>query len=178
MGLSLEIVWFRILDVAIKSSTYTFGHLLGLYLACLGLGSVAGAICVRRASCPDRLYFWGQWGACMSAAVAIALIGRLPTQTGPLVDLHRYWGAGWALRIGELVAMVKRDSQWPFDPSVALALRIYGTLPLVFMALPTFLMGFTYAPLQRLVQRELRRVGWRVAVIRPPTSSAASWEVC
>ena len=31
VALSLEILWFRILDVGIKSSPYTFGHVLGVF---------------------------------------------------------------------------------------------------------------------------------------------------
>jgi hypothetical protein len=38
LALSLEIVWFRLLGVMVKSTAFTFGTLLALYLAGLGAG--------------------------------------------------------------------------------------------------------------------------------------------
>ena len=42
VALSLEILWFRILGVLVKSNSFTFGHLLGVYLAGVGLGALIG----------------------------------------------------------------------------------------------------------------------------------------
>ena len=56
VALSLEILWFRLVDVAVKSTAFTFGTVLGTYL----LGSAAGAIrspsscCASARSCPSR----------------------------------------------------------------------------------------------------------------------------
>ena len=47
-ALSLEILWFRIVDVGVKSSAFTFGTVLAIYL----LGSAAGALAARRARRP------------------------------------------------------------------------------------------------------------------------------
>jgi hypothetical protein len=44
VALSLEIVWFRALDVAVKSTAFTFGTLLAVYL----LGFAAGGVPARR----------------------------------------------------------------------------------------------------------------------------------
>ena len=44
IALSLEIVWFRVLDVAVKSTAFTFGTVLAIYL----LGSAAGCFVVER----------------------------------------------------------------------------------------------------------------------------------
>ncbi|MDP7572207.1 MAG: fused MFS/spermidine synthase, partial [Myxococcota bacterium] len=44
VALSLELFWFRLLDVSIKASPYTFGHLLGIYLGFLALGSLVGSL--------------------------------------------------------------------------------------------------------------------------------------
>ena len=40
VALSLEILWFRLVDVAVKSTAFTFGTVLGIYL----LGSAAGCL--------------------------------------------------------------------------------------------------------------------------------------
>ena len=42
IALSLEILWFRVMDVAVKSMAFTFGSVLCFYLLGLGLGSLIG----------------------------------------------------------------------------------------------------------------------------------------
>lgn len=49
-ALALEIVWFRIVDVAVKSTAFTFGTVLAIYLLGLAIGSLAGVAMVRRSS--------------------------------------------------------------------------------------------------------------------------------
>jgi hypothetical protein len=39
ISISLELVWFRLLDVVLQSNAYTFGHFLSFILAAYGLGS-------------------------------------------------------------------------------------------------------------------------------------------
>ncbi len=46
------------------------------------------------------------------------------------------------------------------------AAEIYLALPLVLLALPTFLMGFTFACIQRAVQTDVKQVGFRVGAIQ------------
>jgi spermidine synthase len=52
LALSLEIVWFRLLGVMVKSTAFTFGTLLTIYLLGLGAGSVAGT--ALRLACAVR----------------------------------------------------------------------------------------------------------------------------
>ena len=56
IALSLEIVWFRMLGVALKSNAFTFGHLLTIFLAGVGLGSLAANSRVARRWPPVRLF--------------------------------------------------------------------------------------------------------------------------
>ena len=51
-ALSLEIIWFRLLGVMVKSSAFTFGMLLTVYLAGLGIGSALGSVVLRRVRNP------------------------------------------------------------------------------------------------------------------------------
>src|SRR5688572_32925682 len=43
-ALSLEIIWFRVLGVAMKSSAFTFGTLLTIYLTGLGVGAAVRSL--------------------------------------------------------------------------------------------------------------------------------------
>src|SRR6185436_11665931 len=47
-ALSLEIVWFRIIDVAVKSTAFTFGTVLAVYLLGLAAGTLAGVVMLGR----------------------------------------------------------------------------------------------------------------------------------
>ena len=48
LGLSLEIVWFRLMGVMLKSTAFTFGTLLAVYLTGLGAGAAVATLLVRR----------------------------------------------------------------------------------------------------------------------------------
>ena len=48
LALSLEIVWFRLLGVMVKSSAFTFGTLLAIYLSGIGAGAYVGSFVTRR----------------------------------------------------------------------------------------------------------------------------------
>jgi spermidine synthase len=152
LALSYEILCFRMLDVMIKSSPYTFGHLLGLFLCFVGLGSLVGAALAPRSARPERAFFWSQWGASASAGVALAILCHAPHNAGILRSLHRYWGLPEGL-----------DSA----PGLASqAFSIYLLVPLSMLAPPAILMGASFAYVQRLVQTRFGEVGWRVGVVQ------------
>jgi hypothetical protein len=52
IALGLEIVWFRFFGVLQKSTSFTFGNLLGIYLTGLAIGILAGVPLARRARHP------------------------------------------------------------------------------------------------------------------------------
>jgi len=150
VALSLEILWFRALDVMIKSSPYTFGHLLGLYLVFLGLGSLAGTALVRRARRPDVAFLWGQWAISVSAAVALLVLSWLPEDAGPLRFLYRYWGREVGLQVWEIVDALEHGLGRRGLPALRQVATVYLFLPASLLAVPTFLMGLTFAFLQRV----------------------------
>lgn len=166
IALSLEILWFRILDVTIKSSPYVFGHLLGAFLLFLALGGFAGAVLVVRTRRPDRVFLWGQWCISASAAAAVVALARLPVGDGFLARLYAFWSTDAGLQPGAMAEAIKGYAGGPLPAELRLALDTYVTLPLALMALPTFLMGFTYPYLQTLVQTRWKELGWRVGLIQ------------
>ena len=91
IALSLELLWFRMLDVVIKSNPHTFGHLLGVYLFFLAAGSIVGAVTIQRVRDPDRFFLWGQWGITVVSALAVILLLHLPADGWFLRSLHPFW---------------------------------------------------------------------------------------
>src|SRR5262249_10757891 len=82
-ALSLEMLWFRILEIAVKSMAYTFGTLLAVYLPGSAAGSFAGMVLARRLRHPRSAFLACQ---CLllayAAAVMTALVWLPPTLPG------------------------------------------------------------------------------------------------
>jgi len=166
VALSLELLWFRSLDVMVKSSPYTFGHLLGLYLLFLGLGSLAGLALVDRIRRPEAAFLWGQWAISVTAAIALLVLCVLPVDTGPLRFLYRYWGRESGLQLWEILEAFSRSGAGRGGTLLRQVGIVYGLLPAALLAVPTLLMGVTFAFLQRALQTEKREVGWRVGLVQ------------
>ena len=166
IALSLELLWFRILDVAIKSSPYTFGHLLGVFLLFLALGGLAGAWHVRRSKHHEATFLWGQWAISITAAISVVTLMHLPADTAFLQELLEYWRADHVIEPHELAGAFLQFLGGSFPDLMRLVLKVYVVVPLCLLAVPTFLMGFTYAYIQRAVQTDLEEVGWRVGLIQ------------
>ena len=150
IALSLEVVWFRVLGVMLKSTALTFGHLLAIYLGGLGLGSLAANARRVQAWPARRGFLLSQAAIPIYAALALAaLVGALG-RLDVLRPLWEYLGRYDGLARSEALSQ--------------LSLVIGAAIPLFLMGPPTFLMGFSFGFLQRDVQTDLaglgRRVGW------------------
>ena len=71
LGLSLEIVWFRILGVMLKSTSFTFGTLLGVYLLGLALGGAIGSVLAPMVKRPGLWFAVSQAAAGTYAALSL-----------------------------------------------------------------------------------------------------------
>lgn len=63
-ALSLEMLWFRLLQVLLVANTYTFALLLCFYLSGIALGAELAAFLVNRISRPQKVFFSLQFAAC------------------------------------------------------------------------------------------------------------------
>lgn len=167
IALSLEILWFRVLDVTIKSSPYTFGHLLGGFLFFLAVGSLAGAWAVRRSvGGSEKVFFWGQWGITVSAGLAILAFCRMPSGLWPLSELLPFWQTDGGLLLPDMLRAWAEPSSTGSGELLSLAWKTYGLVPFLLFGVPTFLMGWTFAFIQKTVQIDPDGVGWRVGLIQ------------
>jgi len=153
VALSLEILWFRLVDVAVKSTAFTFGTVLGIYL----LGSAAGCLLavprVARLRQPLATFLLCQCAILALASLSVIALTRLPPGTPVYAWLVEYWGTYRFFRFGHA-------------SELAPVLHLYVVLPLFLFALPTVLMGFAFPVLQRAVHDEVRSSGRKVGALQ------------
>ena len=90
-ALSLEIVWFRLLGVMVKSSAFTFGTLLAIYLAGLGLGAALGSAALRGVRRPAFWFLALQAFVALYAGAAILALTAWEGNTPALSSLLAYF---------------------------------------------------------------------------------------
>ncbi len=153
-ALSLEILWFRLLEVAVKANAFTFGTMLALYLLGSAVGCLLGAPLVARLRRPLRAFLLCQCALLAYAGLAVVLLAFWPLDRFPLQWLAGYWRqpGGFNLAAGAS------------DPA-SLA-RLYLWLPLAMFGPPTVLMGFAFPVLQRAVHDDPRTSGHKVGVLQ------------
>ena len=153
VALSLEILWFRLVDVAVKSTAFTFGTVLGIYL----LGSAAGCLLavsrVSRLRQPLATFLLCQCAILVLAGLSVIALTRLPPGTPVYAWLVEYWGTYRFFRFGHA-------------NELAPVVHLYVVLPLFLFALPTVLMGFAFPVLQRAVHDEVRSSGRKVGALQ------------
>ena len=168
LALSFEIVWFRTLGVMMKSTAFTFGTLLTMYLGGLGLGSIAGNVIARRLARPAVAFLALQAAAGVMATGLIAILVGLADDTRAL---RGYFGSYEPIAAGEsildlraaLAALLRLEVDAAAVP--ANFLRFYVAIPAVLVVPPTFLMGCSFPVLQRVVQTDIGSIGRRVGAL-------------
>jgi spermidine synthase len=152
-ALSLEILWFRVLEVAVKATAFTFGTMLALYLLGSAVGCLAGAPFVARLRRPLHTFLLCQCVLLAYAGVAMLLLVKLPSEGSLLGWYWSYWGGPGGFNLG---------SVW--NPGAFR--RLYLWLPLALYGPPTVLMGFAFPVLQRAVQDDPRTSGRKVGLLQ------------
>ena len=152
VSLSLEIAWFRVLDVAAKGAAFTFGTLLAVYLAGLAAGTFAASSRAARVRNPLAVFLACQAGIVLTTLAGHALFIWLPPDW-PLLSWFTAYGSR---QYG--VQMV------PFEPGAFLA--VYVCLTAFLFGPATFLMGFGFPVLQRATQIDVVGSGQRVGLLQ------------
>ena len=152
-ALSLEILWFRLLDVTTRSTTFTFGTLLAIYLSGSAAGCLVGARRAPWLGRPLRVFLLCQCGLLAYAGLAVLALVALPPTTPLLSWLDGYWRSGATFRFG---------SAW--DPGRVVGL--YVVLPIALFGPSTVLMGLSFPALQRAVQDDPLTCGRKVGLLQ------------
>ena len=170
IALSLEIVWFRLLAVVLKSNSFTFATLLALFLTGVGVGSLAGHRLAARAARPARVFLLLQGAIPAYAALALAAFLYLAPRWGALRPVWEYMAGYESLEIDAAIRSAQRffSEMGGVAPQARrltfLLAVLYVALPAALVGPPTLLMGLSFAFLQRAIQTDLaglgRRVGW------------------
>lgn len=155
IALGLELVWFRLLGVILKSTAFTFPLLLGFYLLGVGGGSLLARPLAARCARPTRWFLLAQAGVGLYAGLSVGLLiwalGELPLLEPARDYLAQYDPVDFSFNFLDLT------------PHQA-ALYVGG--PALLILPPTLLMGVSFSLLQRAIQQNLAEVGRRVAALQ------------
>lgn len=163
IALGLEIAWFRLLGVLLKSTSFTFGTLLAVYLGGLGAGATMGARFAARGRSDGTTFLVLQYGVTLYAAVSTTLLvaviaaghpARLAQFLGSYepVNVHDTFARALAVRWSDL------DGLRPLADLAAL----YLAIPAALIGPPTLLMGMSFPYLQKAAQADFARIGRRL----------------
>jgi predicted membrane-bound spermidine synthase len=155
LALGLEMVWFRLLGVLLKSTAYTFPLLLSLYLFGVGIGSLAGRRLARRTRRPLAWFLLAQAAITLYAGLSVrALVWAIGSQSG-LESVRRY-----------LASYEPIEFAFDFFALSPSQTAFYLGLPALLILPPTLLMGVSFPLLQRGAHSDLEALGRRVGMLQ------------
>lgn len=153
LALALEVIWFRLIDIGVKSTAFTFGTVLSIYLLGLGMGSLVGGRRAARLEHPLAAFLDYQLTLLTCAGLAVALLAALPPEAPVYRWFFDYWRQDAFFQIGT-------------DWDAGALLRLYALLPLLLYGAPTLLMGLSFGALQRAVQDDPTTSGRKVGYLQ------------
>jgi spermidine synthase len=163
VALSLEILWFRIIGVVLKSNSFTFGYLLALYLGGVGLGALAASHPRLTAKPAAPMFLALQAAIPLWAALSLALFVSAVNRIDLAAPLWAYMGEYNTLGRAQFSNALGLLRYGDVERS-RLVLLLYVGVPLWIMGPPTVMMGLSFGYLQRVVQTNIRvlgrRIGW------------------
>jgi spermidine synthase len=149
MAICFEILWFRILDVTIKSMAMTFSIVLGIYLFSMAIGSTVGVRFVKKSKANLlKTYLMGQYAIYVYSLISILALIYLSNNLGSLGYLFQYF----------------ENYEMSFDPK--LLLTVYVGLPILLMSIPTFIMGFNFSVSQAAIQDDFSQIGRKIGLLQ------------
>lgn len=152
VALGFEQVFFRLIDAVMRSNSYTFAHVLSLYLGLLALGTAIGARLRRRVADDRAAFLWIQFGVGVTAVLTLVVFTQI-LPSGPLEARFDQWFNSDGFAGG-------------FDGSGRWDALLFGlVLPLWLMAIPVLLMGAAFPFIQGIVTEDLDHVGQRTGLL-------------
>ena len=152
VSLSLEIIWFRVLDVGAKGGAFAFGTLLAIYLLGLATGTFVAARRAVSIKHPLAVFLLCQIGIVLTTVLAHAALVWAPGTWPVISRLVAY---------GQLSVGVHLPST---DPGMFFI--VFLLMPLVLFGPSTFLMGFGFPVLQRATQSDPSSSGHTVGLLQ------------
>ena len=152
-ALALEMVWFRIIDVTVKATAFTFGSVLAVYLAGSAIGTFAGVATVHRVARPLAVFLACQCAILVYAAGTLIAVAAAPPDHSALSWIGELTRAPRSYEVG---------ARWDLSSVILL----YGLVPAVVYGIPTVLMGYSFLVLQRAVQDDPRTSGRKVGMLQ------------
>ena len=149
-ALALEVVYFRLVDGIMRSNSYTFAHVLTLYLLLFGAGAAAAGERARRSPRPDATFLWIQFWIGAASLLGVLLLLNMPSFFGIREGLEQYFrGEGYIYGL-ELPTDLRSTTALAFAHLIA---------PALVMGAPVFLMGYAYPFIAALVLRRDSTLG-------------------
>ncbi|WP_266366860.1 fused MFS/spermidine synthase [Tellurirhabdus rosea] len=163
-ALSLELIWFRILETLIKSVSLTFSILLAIYLGSMALGTAVGSWLTRGRSAAgrERIFLLAQLGLYLYTGLSVGIFVNAISRMDSLRYLWDYFAS--------------------YEPNLSLTYGFptYVLIPMFLLFVPTFLMGLSFSVSQSLIQDKYeevgRKVGW-LQFINIVGSALGAWWV-
>jgi len=146
IALSLEIIWFRIIDVAVKANSFTFGTILSIYLFGLCIGTFIGSKTSKNCKNPLNLFLKYQTIILLYTCLSILLVIYVPEEF-PMIDIADSFWAGYELE--------GRDF---------LLFQLY--ISLYYCLIPTIFMGLSFTVLHKAVQNDSSTIGKKVGILQ------------
>ena len=156
IAISLELLWFRLLDVSLQSNAYTFGHFLGFILFGYAIASLDGGRVVKRVKNPRSAFLWLQGGVALFSVLSIWVIAIIIKQ-------------GWLERY--LVVFVQNQGRITLSLDQPFLIWLgyiigYLLLPAVILLPPNLLIGLGFPISQQAVQTDSQQIGRRIGLIQ------------
>jgi spermidine synthase len=151
-AIGLEILWFRIMDVAIKSTAFTYGTILASFLTSLALGSLFAVPVATRIRRPLMVFLLCQCLLIIVSGFVIVMLVKLPLETWGYRHLVLFWSQRFPISVG--------------DATTKFLAAFYVALPILLCAIPTFLMGVSFTALQAAVHDDPRTSGKKVGILQ------------
>jgi predicted membrane-bound spermidine synthase len=149
-ALALEVVYFRLVDGIMRSNSYTFAHVLTLYLLLFGAGAAAAGERARRAQRPDVAFLWIQFWIGAASLLGVLALLNAPPVFGLKQALSQYFAGEGFIYGFESVTDLR---------STAAAVFAHLVAPALVMGAPVFLMGYAYPFIAALVLRRNSTLG-------------------